>query len=90
MFQFHIPQVASLQMKIVSEDTVVEQRTSDLLSEWEKGKPTSGNAKPDAALSSIAIFEGKFSRLKEDRDNVTKAKEALELIDPGIFSSFYD
>lgn len=80
----HIVQVASLQMKIVSEDQVVETRTSDLLSEWEKGKPTSGGAKPDAALSSIAIFEGKFSRLKEDRDNVTKAKEALELIDPGI------
>ena len=71
-------------MKIVSEDQVVETRTSDLLSEWEKGKPIAGNAKPDSALSSIAIFEGKFSRLKEDRDNVTKAKEALELIDPGI------
>ena len=71
-------------MKIVSEDQVVETRTSDLLSEWEKGKPVAGNAKPDSALSSIAIFEGKFSRLKEDRDNVTKAKEALELIDPGL------
>lgn len=32
-------QVASLQMKIVSEDKVVESKTTDLLSEWEKEKP---------------------------------------------------
>ena len=32
-------QVASLQMKIVSEDKVVENKTVDLLSEWEKEKP---------------------------------------------------
>ena len=70
-------------MKIVSEDQVVENRTGELLTEWEKGKPVGGNLKPDNALSSLAIFEGKFSRLKEDRDNVSKAKEALELVDPG-------
>ena len=32
-------QVASLQMKIVSEDKVVENKTGDLLAEWEKEKP---------------------------------------------------
>ena len=32
-------QVASLQMKIVSEDKVVESKTADLLGEWEKEKP---------------------------------------------------
>ncbi len=32
-------QVASLQMKIVSEDKVIESKTADLLSEWEKDKP---------------------------------------------------
>ena len=32
-------QVASLQMKIVSEDKIVESRTSDLLVDWEKDKP---------------------------------------------------
>ena len=32
-------QVASLQMKIVSEDHVVESKTSDLLAEWDKEKP---------------------------------------------------
>ena len=32
-------QVASLQMKVISEDKVVESRTNDLLAEWEKDKP---------------------------------------------------
>ena len=32
-------QVGSLQMKIVQEDKVVEQKTTELLQEWEKGKP---------------------------------------------------
>ena len=75
-------------MKIVSEDQVVETRTSDLMNDWEKGKPLAGNIKPDSALSSLAIYEGKFSRLKEDRDNVAKAKEALELVDPGFYPIF--
>lgn len=76
-------QVATLQMKIISEDQAVEVRTTELLSDWEKGKPVQGNIRPDAAISSLAIYEGKFSRLKEDRDNVAKAKEALELMEHG-------
>ena len=76
-------QVASLQMKIVSEDKIVEGKTSDLLNEWEKDKPVEGNVKPDEALKALTIFEGKFSRLKEERDNICKAKEALELSEPG-------
>lgn len=32
-------QVASLQMKIVSEDKVVESRTQDMLVDWDKEKP---------------------------------------------------
>ena len=31
-------QVGSLQMKIIQEDKVVEQKTTELLQEWEKGK----------------------------------------------------
>lgn len=36
-------QVASLQMKIVSEDKVVESKTTDLLGEWDKEKPVEVN-----------------------------------------------
>ena len=65
----------------------MESRTSDLLQEWEKEKPISGALRPDAALKNLTIFEGKFGRLKEERDNVSKAKEALELQDSGVYSA---
>lgn len=81
---FFSVQVATLQMKIISEDQAVETRSSELLFEWEKGKPVQGSTRPDVALNNLAIFEGKFSRLKEDRDNVARAKEALELMEPGL------
>lgn len=80
-------QVASLQMKIVAEDKAVEARTNDLLADWEKSKPVEGSLRPTDATSHIAIFENKFSRLKEDRDNVMRAKEALELQEPGLLSA---
>ncbi|XP_041352869.1 LOW QUALITY PROTEIN: cytoplasmic dynein 1 heavy chain 1-like [Gigantopelta aegis] len=79
-------QVASLQMKIVSEDKVVESKTHDLLTDWEKEKPVEGEIRPDEAIKALTIFEGKFCRLKEERDNVSKAKEALELAEPGQVS----
>ncbi|XP_078590507.1 cytoplasmic dynein 1 heavy chain 1-like isoform X1 [Branchiostoma floridae x Branchiostoma japonicum] len=80
-------QIASLQMKIVEEDHSVETRSTELLTDWEKNKPTEGGQRPDKALNALAIFEGKFSRLKEDRDNLARAKEALELQDPGMLSA---
>jgi len=39
--------------------------------------------RPDEALKILAVFEGKLTRLKEERDNLAKAKEALELAEPG-------
>jgi hypothetical protein len=42
-------QVASLQMKIVSEDKVVESKTTDLLSDWDKDKPV--------AVSSLSMMK---------------------------------
>ena len=42
-----------------------------------------GELRPDIALKNLTIFEGKFNRLKEERDNVARAKEALELAEPG-------
>ncbi|XP_055707524.1 dynein heavy chain, cytoplasmic isoform X3 [Phlebotomus papatasi] len=77
-------QVASLQAKIVAEDKAVETRTADFLNDWEKNKPTGGRIRPDDALQQLQLFESKFSRLKEERDNVAKAKEALELQESAI------
>ncbi|XP_054005626.1 dynein heavy chain, cytoplasmic isoform X1 [Hylaeus anthracinus] len=83
-------QVASLQMKIVAEDKAVEIRTTDFLNDWERGKPVEGHLRPDDALQQLQLFESKFARLKEERDNVAKAKEALELQEPGGVSTSED
>ena len=80
-------QVNSLQVKIIAEDKAVEGRTMDYLTEWEKNKPVEGSLRPDAALQKLALFESKYTRLKEERDNVTKAKEALELQESGPASA---
>lgn len=77
-------QVASLQTKIISEDKAVETRTVDFLNDWERNKPTGGKIRPDDALQQLQIFEGKYTRLKEERDNVAKAKEALNLQESAI------
>ncbi|XP_014066736.1 cytoplasmic dynein 1 heavy chain 1 isoform X2 [Salmo salar] len=79
-------QVANLQMKIVQEDKAVEGRTIDLLADWEKTKPVAGGLRPEEALQSLTIYEGKFGRLKDDRDKCSRAKEALELTDTGLLS----
>lgn len=71
--------MTSLQQKMVAEDKAVEARTNDLLGEWEHSKPIEGRLRPDEALAQLHVFEVKFARLKEERDNVAKAKEALEL-----------
>ena len=49
-----------------------------------------GEMRPDSATSVLTIYEGRFSRLKEDRDNLIKAKEALELAEPGLISASSD
>ncbi|XP_050702243.1 dynein heavy chain, cytoplasmic-like isoform X2 [Eriocheir sinensis] len=83
-------QVASLQLKIVAEDKAVETRTNDFLQDWEHGKPVEGHLRPDEALQRLTIYESKFTRLKDDRDNVAKAKEALELQEPGALNTSED
>ncbi|KAK7789348.1 hypothetical protein R5R35_002380 [Gryllus longicercus] len=83
-------QVASLQMKIVAEDRAVETRTNDFLVDWERSKPVEGHLRPDEALQHLQLYETKFARLKEERDNVAKAKEALELQEPGGVSTSED
>ena len=80
-------QVASLQQKIVAEDKAVESRTQDYLADWEKTKPVEGHMRPDEALQRLHMFETKYTRLKEERDKVAKAKEALELQDTGPIST---
>ena len=56
-------QVGSLQMKIVQEDKVVEQKTTELLQEWEKGKPV--QVSPNSLLSVIVSAWDSYGYLLE-------------------------
>ena len=74
-------QIASLQSKIISEEKIIENKTNELIHEWDQNKPVSGTLKPDQALKGLQVFETKYNRIKEERDNMMKAKDALELRD---------
>ena len=54
-------QVASLQMKIVSEDKVVENKTMEMLGEWEKEKPVEVRMRSGRRLRAIDLFHNNFS-----------------------------
>ena len=72
-------QVDMLRAKIIAEDKAVETRTSDFLNNWMQSKPTDGHLRPEEALNRLQVFETRFMKLKEERDSLAKAKEALEL-----------
>jgi dynein heavy chain 1 len=71
--------IAGLQLKIVAEDKIVENKINDILHEWEQTRPVQGNIRADTAMSTINIFEGKLKRVQEEYDLVCRAKEALDL-----------
>lgn len=72
-------QLAGLQLKILAEDKIVQNKISEIAGEWEQNKPISGSLKADDALNSISVFESRTNQLKEQADMVAKAKEALDL-----------
>uniref|UniRef100_A0A915D7E3 AAA+ ATPase domain-containing protein n=1 Tax=Ditylenchus dipsaci TaxID=166011 RepID=A0A915D7E3_9BILA len=74
-------QIANLQSKILNEDKVLEKQISDLLSDWNKSKPVHGAQRPKESIMLLNNFEDKFNKVKEELENIVKAKLALEIID---------
>lgn len=72
-------QIPLLQSRVVAEDKMCWQRTSDLLSDWEEGKPLQGNMKPQEANEILTKFEFNMKKSKLDYENILKAKDALGL-----------
>uniref|UniRef100_A0A1X7TUD0 Dynein heavy chain ATP-binding dynein motor region domain-containing protein n=1 Tax=Amphimedon queenslandica TaxID=400682 RepID=A0A1X7TUD0_AMPQE len=61
-------QTGSLQMKIVAEDKLVEERMAELLQEWERKKPIHGLR----ALKSVLVSAGNIKR-----DRIQQLKQEL-------------
>ncbi|CAK5279895.1 unnamed protein product [Mycena citricolor] len=72
-------QLAGLQLKIVAEDKIIENKINDIIQEWEQTRPVQGSLRADTALNTINVFEGKLNRVQGEYDLVCRAKEALEL-----------
>jgi len=71
--------IAGLQLKIVAEDKIVENKINDIVAEWESTRPVQGNMRADTAMNTINVLEGKLNRVQEEYDLVCRAKEALDL-----------
>lgn len=76
---FILGNAAGLQLKIVAEDKIVENKINDILQEWEQTRPVQGSMRADTALNTINVFEGRLNRIQEEYDLVCRAKEALDL-----------
>ncbi|KAK5965130.1 hypothetical protein GCK32_004027, partial [Trichostrongylus colubriformis] len=75
-------QVNNLQTKIREENEMVEKRTQETLSEWERAKPVEGAQRPNEALAALNTFEQKIAKLSEDREKMRRARHALDMADP--------
>ncbi|KAJ1955335.1 dynein heavy chain, partial [Linderina pennispora] len=72
-------QLPNLQMKIIAEDKAVDARISTLCADWEKSKPVQGSLKPDIATNTLNVFHQRITRLVEEYEQVSRAKEALDM-----------
>ncbi|KAI0387780.1 cytoplasmic dynein heavy chain, partial [Hypomontagnella monticulosa] len=72
-------QTDALKAKIVAEDQVVMDKIAEIATQWNDEKPVSGTIAPDVASATLASFEARITKLQEEFDMVSKAKEALDL-----------
>eukprot|EP00049_Salpingoeca_infusionum_P026814 m.28080 g.28080 ORF g.28080 m.28080 type:complete len:4577 (+) comp9012_c0_seq1:144-13874(+) len=68
----------SLLTRVGNEERQIEAQIAELVADWDKNKPL-GGGNPDEAINLLNIFQGRFTRLKDDYDNLLRAKEALDL-----------
>jgi dynein heavy chain 1 len=69
----------ALRAKIIAEDSLVNQRIAEASAQWAEEKPISGHIPPHEAEQVLQAFELKLSRLRDEADGVSRAKEALDL-----------
>ncbi|KAG9237794.1 cytoplasmic dynein-like protein 1 heavy chain 1 [Amylocarpus encephaloides] len=72
-------QTDALRAKITAEDKVVADKVAEITSQWNEEKPVSGTIAPELASSTLASFETRITKLHEESEMVSRAKEALDL-----------
>ncbi|CZT42301.1 dynein heavy chain [Rhynchosporium secalis] len=72
-------QTDGLRAKITAEDKVVGDKILEITGQWNEEKPVSGTISPDIASATLMSFESRITKLHEDSEMVSRAKEALDL-----------
>ncbi|KAF7560337.1 hypothetical protein G7046_g3815 [Stylonectria norvegica] len=72
-------QTDAMRAKIITEDKLVNERIAEIAAQWEEEKPVSGTIQPDIASALLTSFEARISKLQDDSQMVSKAKEALDI-----------
>lgn len=73
----------ALRGKIEAEDKVVNQKIADIITEWSEQKPVAGNIRPAEASQTLETFDRKLNQLRTEAENISKAKDALNLSKSG-------
>lgn len=69
----------ALRAKITAEDRVINEKIATIINQWNEEKPVSGNIPPNEASATLKTFQLKLEALQSEAENVSKAKEALDL-----------
>ncbi|KAH6676840.1 cytoplasmic dynein-like protein 1 heavy chain 1 [Halenospora varia] len=72
-------QTDALRAKIIAEDKVVGDKIVEITAQWNEDKPVSGTIAPDVASATLMSFESRITKLHEESEMVSRAKEALDL-----------
>jgi dynein heavy chain 1 len=69
----------ALRAKIQAEDALVNQKIEEIKAQWAEDKPLSGTIPPDEAQKVLLDFEARLTKLRDEAEGVSKAKESLDL-----------
>jgi len=83
-------QMPILQSRVIAEGKSADERSKDLLVNWEQEKPLSGNMVPNTAKNILTKFEMSVNKAKTDSENIIKAKDALKLEASGSNNAIFD
>lgn len=62
---------------------------AETLGEWERTKPVEGSQRPAEAIAALAAFDAKLTKLRGDRENMRKARNALDMAE-GTLAGIHD
>ncbi|KAJ1333646.1 dynein cytoplasmic 1 heavy chain [Microdochium nivale] len=72
-------QTDALKAKIIAEDQVVAEKINEIATQWNEEKPVSGTIAPEVASATLSSFETRITKLQQESEMVSKAKDALDL-----------